>query len=75
MIDTNVRLYNRVQLDDEPILVFSPMPATTLRLIEWAKIAEVMDYKLEGDVWERYVTQGALALSTSELQAIRTAET
>ena len=73
-IDSNVKLYLRDELSKEPVMIFSPMPATSLRQLEWDKIADIMEYKLANFVWEVYITHGTESLSTSELQALRTAE-
>ena len=35
-----MRLFNTVQLDSEPPMVYSQMPKTSTRKIEWEKIAE-----------------------------------
>ena len=53
-----MRLFNTVQLDSEPPMVYSQMPKTSTRKIEWDKIAETMAYKLGSNIWSEYYITG-----------------
>ena len=60
--------------EKDPNITF--LPLTTIREIEWLKIAEDMEYKL-GDVaiWNNYLAQTTENLKTSEYEALKKAET
>ena len=53
------------------------LPLTTIREVEWAKVADNMAYKLDGGatIWGHYLAQTTSQLTTSQYEALKKAET
>ena len=72
-IDQNVLQFIAEELQNDPFAAISFMPQTSLKVVEWDKIAVIMTYKLSADIWNSYLAGKTDELYTSQRVALDTA--